>query len=65
VTTQLPRDAGNGTSAWRFYPLALIGALGFVILVNVAMAYTAIKTFPGDAVRDAPQQAGGTQVPAP
>lgn len=40
------------TSAWRFFPHSLIGALGVVIAVNGYMLYDAITTFPGEAGQD-------------
>jgi len=65
MTTQQQTQLGSGRTAWRFFPLVLIGALFFVILVNIGMAYTAIRTFPGDAIRDdAPSTASGAQAPA-
>lgn len=39
-------------TAWRFFPHALIGALGFVVAVNCYMLYDAITTFPGQAGED-------------
>jgi nitrogen fixation protein FixH len=46
-------DPMRPRSAWRFFPLAVIGAMGVVIAVNVGMAWSAIHTFPGDAATDA------------
>lgn len=40
-------------SGWRFFPLAVIGAMGVVVAVNVGMAWSALQTFPGTAVNDA------------
>lgn len=40
------------TTVWRWFPHALIGALGFVVLVNAYMIYDAYSTFPGVAGQD-------------
>jgi nitrogen fixation protein FixH len=40
------------TNVWRWFPHAMIGALGFVILVNAYMIYDAYSTFPGVAGQD-------------
>ncbi len=40
-------------SAWRFFPLAVVGAMAVVVVVNVGMAWSALRTFPGTAVNDA------------
>ena len=43
----------NGTrSAWRFYPLGLAAAMGFVMVVNAGMVWGALSTFPGAASND-------------
>jgi nitrogen fixation protein FixH len=42
--------AGNGSSAWRWFPQAMILSLLAVIAVNILMAYYALSTFPGLAV---------------
>jgi nitrogen fixation protein FixH len=47
----LPGEASR-RSAWRFFPWAMIAALGVVIVVNVGMAWSALSTFPGTAVND-------------
>lgn len=36
-------------SPWRWFPLALMGGLGVVILVNAGMVFAALKSFPGKA----------------
>ena len=36
-------------SIWRFFPLALIGGLGLVVLVNAGMVFAALHSFPGQA----------------
>ena len=36
------------SSGWRFFPVAIIAALGFVIVVNLGMVYVALATFPGE-----------------
>jgi nitrogen fixation protein FixH len=36
-------------SIWRFFPLAVIGGLGLVVVVNAGMVYTALHSFPGQA----------------
>ena len=36
-------------SAWRFFPLAIIAALGVVVAVNAGMVYAALHSFPGQA----------------
>ncbi len=46
------RDANHAASAWRFFPLAIIGGLGVTIAVNGGMIWSAIATFPGKAGRD-------------
>lgn len=43
------RPAEATRSSWRFYPLAIVAAMGFVFLVNAGMIWTALKTFPGAA----------------
>ena len=37
-------------SHWRLFPIGIIAALGFVIVVNLGMVYVAISTFPGEIV---------------
>ena len=37
---------------WRWFPLCLISAMGFVFVVNAYMVYAAVSTFPGDAGKD-------------
>lgn len=39
-------------SRWRFFPWALAGGMGVVMVVNFGMAYTALHTFPGNAGDD-------------
>jgi nitrogen fixation protein FixH len=34
-------------TAWRFFPWYVAGGLGFVVLVNFAMGWAAVQTFPG------------------
>jgi nitrogen fixation protein FixH len=36
-------------SAWRFFPWAVIGGLGIVVLVNAGMVFAALHSFPGQA----------------
>ena len=36
-------------SLWRFFPLAIVGGLGFVVLVNAGLVYAALHSFPGKA----------------
>jgi nitrogen fixation protein FixH len=45
-------DPMKPRSAWRFFPLAVIGAMTVVVVVNVGMAWSALRTFPGIAVND-------------
>jgi nitrogen fixation protein FixH len=45
-------DGGAGRSLWRFFPHAIIAALGVVVAVNVGMAWAAMSTFPGLAASD-------------
>jgi nitrogen fixation protein FixH len=45
-------DPTQRRSAWRFFPLAVIVAMAVVVAVNVGMAWSAIRTFPGTAVND-------------
>jgi nitrogen fixation protein FixH len=40
------------TTVWRWFPHAMIAALGLVIAVNLYMVYDAYRTFPGVAGRD-------------
>jgi nitrogen fixation protein FixH len=39
-------------SPWRFFPYASVAALGLVVVVNGYMAWSALSTFPGNAVVD-------------
>jgi nitrogen fixation protein FixH len=34
-------------TAWRFFPWYVAGGLGFVVVVNFVMGWTAVQTFPG------------------
>jgi nitrogen fixation protein FixH len=36
-------------SIWRFFPLAIVGGLGIVVMVNLGMVYAALHSFPGKA----------------
>ena len=47
----LPGESSR-RSAWRFFPWAVVAALGVVIVVNVGMAWSALSTFPGTAVEN-------------
>ncbi len=40
------------TTVWRWFPLGLIGAMGFAFAVNAYMVYTAVRSFPGTAGTD-------------
>ena len=40
------------TTIWRWFPVGLIAAMGFVFAVNGYMVYDAYHTFPGVAGRD-------------
>jgi nitrogen fixation protein FixH len=40
------------TTIWRWFPHALIAAMGLVFLVNAYMVYDAYRTFPGTAGTD-------------
>ena len=40
------------STAWRWYPWAVIGVLGFVAVVNGGMVWAALSTFPGVAITD-------------
>ncbi len=40
------------TTVWRWFPHAMIAALGLVIGVNLYMVYDAVRTFPGVAGLD-------------
>ena len=46
-------DPMKPRSAWRYYPLAVIACMTVVVMVNVGMAWSALRTFPGAAVNDA------------
>ena len=49
----LRRNGGKmNTTVWRWFPHAMIAALGLVIVVNLYMVYDAYHTFPGVAGRD-------------
>jgi nitrogen fixation protein FixH len=37
---------------WRWFPIGLIAAMGFVFLVNGYMVYTAVLSFPGESGQD-------------
>jgi nitrogen fixation protein FixH len=39
-------------SPWRFFPLAMAGALVLVMAVNAGMVWSALNTFPGAAQND-------------
>jgi len=39
-------------SAWRFFPWAVAGSLGFVMFVNAGLVWSALSTFPGAAGND-------------
>jgi hypothetical protein len=34
-------------SLWRFFPLAVVAGLAFVVLVNAGLVYAALHSFPG------------------
>ena len=36
-------------SLWRYFPLAIVGGLGLVVVVNAGMVYAALHSFPGKA----------------
>jgi nitrogen fixation protein FixH len=36
-----------GPSRWRFFPWYVAGGMGFVMLVNAALAWFAVRSFPG------------------
>jgi len=42
----------RAVTAWRFFPLAIVGGIGLTVVVNAAMIWSAIATFPGRAGRD-------------
>ncbi len=44
--------APQGRSAWRFFPLAVIGAMALVVAVNAGLVYAAMHSFPGAAEGD-------------
>lgn len=46
------RASDGATSAWRFFPLAIIGGIGLTVAVNATMVWSAVATFPGKAGRD-------------
>lgn len=37
----------QGRSAWRLFPLAMMGAIALVVAVNTGLVYAAIRSFPG------------------
>jgi nitrogen fixation protein FixH len=39
-------------SMWRFFPLAVVAALGLVVAVNAGLVYAALHSFPGQAGED-------------
>ncbi len=44
-------DINEQNSPWRWFPVASLGALGLIVVVNMVMIYYALHTFPGDTVR--------------
>jgi nitrogen fixation protein FixH len=48
-------------TVWRWFPVALIAALGFVFAVNGFMIYDALETFPGQAGQDGFDLSNGYQ----
>jgi nitrogen fixation protein FixH len=40
------------TTVWRWFPVAMIGAMGIVFAVNGVMVYDALHSFPGAAGSD-------------
>lgn len=45
-------DQPTARTAWRFFPLAIVGGIGITVAVNAAMIWSALATFPGKAGRD-------------
>lgn len=39
-------------SSWRFFPWAIAGGMGLVVLVNITLVMLATHTFPGDVGSD-------------
>jgi nitrogen fixation protein FixH len=46
------RNIDERNSAWRWFPVASLAALGVVVLINSGMIYAALHTFPGNAADD-------------
>ena len=44
--------ATHRRTAWSYFPYAMAGALGFVVVVNIGMVWSAVQTFPGVAALD-------------
>lgn len=49
------------TTIWRWFPVVLIAAMGFVFAVNGYMIYDALETFPGQAGQDGFDLSNGYQ----
>jgi nitrogen fixation protein FixH len=47
-----PRAPRQVQSGWRWFPWAIVGFLGFVVVVNAGMMWAALGTFPGAAGGD-------------
>ena len=46
------QNSGEQNSAWRWFPVASLAALGVVVLINSGMIYAALHTFPGNSADD-------------
>jgi nitrogen fixation protein FixH len=42
----------QGRSVWRFFPLAVMGAIALVVAANAGLVYAALHSFPGAAEGD-------------
>jgi nitrogen fixation protein FixH len=42
----------KAVSRWRYFPYAMIGAIGLMVLVDGGLAWTALHSFPGRAESD-------------
>ena len=43
-------ETNEQNSPWRWFPIASLGALGLIVVVNMVMIYYALHTFPGESV---------------
>ncbi len=39
-------------SGWRFFPYAMVGSIGLMVVIDSGLAWTALRSFPGLAATD-------------